>query len=136
MTQPTSNALLFDWSLEHLALLVENVADCLDAGQSIKKCSQELRGIKYGILRHAPEPSEDLVCMQKDAARYEWIRENWAGIITHFAPGEGESRGVWVVTLIEAFKSHRPTDPQTIDQAIDAAMNREDSSAITKGAAL
>jgi hypothetical protein len=66
------------------------------------------------------EPDWDLIC--KDAARYEWLRENWRWIVTHQSCGPAGRH----VDLIEVCKGiGQDTDPQSLDQAIDAALRSE-----------
>jgi hypothetical protein len=55
------------WTLPQLALLVENVANCLDAGTSAPPCAAELRGIAKHI-RAAVEPPASLP--------FAWVRDD------------------------------------------------------------
>lgn len=65
----------------------------------------------------------------KDAARYEWLRERWYRVATNTYVDSGGVRCVDAVTLLPAFKDI-PFDPQSLDQAIDAAIQAEGPSAI------
>jgi hypothetical protein len=75
-----------------------------------------------------PIPADDkLEAMRRDAARYEWLRENWLRIATHTS----FSNGVTYVHSVEVWSSaqdcptHRPFDQQSLDHAIDAQIARE-----------
>lgn len=68
--------------------------------------------------------SEPSTCTEKDAARYEWLRENWP-TVSHIEP-TGDTHAV---TMIWPHRDHPDAvfnlDPQTLDHAIDAVMRAE-----------
>ena len=79
------------------------------------------------IRASAHETTVPQTCTEKDAARYEWLRENWKGVVTHVSGDR--------VTRIDAFPL-AAIDPQSLDHAIDAAMASEDASSALKASVL
>lgn len=71
-----------------------------------------------------PSINDQLQSMRKDAARYEFLREHWAGLICHTDYSEPDR--MRHVTAIEQRSGFYPIDLQSLDQAIDAAMEREE----------
>lgn len=64
-----------------------------------------------------------LNAMSRDAARYEFLREFWLRLIIHTAtPQDGRCA---YVTSVEIGDSVVGFDPQTLDHAIDAALERQ-----------
>lgn len=70
------------------------------------------------------EAAETLESMRKDGARYEFLRERWTRVITRTRVGP---TGLIEVVNIEALTVFYGFDPQTLDQAVDAAKEREEA---------
>lgn len=69
------------------------------------------------------EAAEALGAMRKDACRYEFLREHWGQLITSCAVSP---QAQLAVVLINVNPELTSPDPQTLDQAIDAAIEREE----------
>jgi hypothetical protein len=71
--------------------------------------------------------AEDLEALLRDGARYEYLRENWGRLVVHT---DGDySRRERHVTAIELTARRSNIDPQSLDQGIDAAIEREKANA-------
>lgn len=69
---------------------------------------------------------EPTTCTERDAARYEWLREHWNQICTEVDfPREGPRH----VLRIFRSSSSLAIDPQSLDQAIDAVIAAEEERA-------
>lgn len=66
------------------------------------------------------------VCM--DAARYEFLRENWRRVITHQSCSPSGMRIVDCMELAPETLG-QPLDPQSLDHAIDAAIRADNERA-------
>jgi hypothetical protein len=63
----------------------------------------------------------------QDARRYEWLRQNWGRLVCTTDAGrwDGKTHGPRHVIGLQVSKGLDVVDPQSLDQAIDAAMERE-----------
>jgi len=99
-----------------------------NAGEPLGRPRVPVGGSGASPLAGTPEepfaPRASVTLTEKDAARYEWLRENWLAIVSHTSCSPFGRR----VDLIEASEGllGQTLDPQTLDQAIDAAIERED----------
>lgn len=75
---------------------------------------------------------EPETCTEKDAARYEWLRENWKGLVCHTSCSPA-GRQVDLIEVVETLG--QDLDPQSLDHAIDAAMKTDDERSATKTSA-
>lgn len=75
-----------------------------------------LRGV--ASTQESDQAREVIMAMLKDAARYEFVRENVGRLIV--------STSGHNVVLIGVNMNLGTPDPQTLDQAIDAALEREE----------
>jgi len=99
---------------------------CAEAGHctSMTRTDVELeRAAREALNDNRPEIINPL---ESAAARYEWLRDNWGTLVTHTNPIYGAPRIVTEIYADAGFVKLYAIDPQTLDQAIDAAMARED----------
>jgi hypothetical protein len=67
------------------------------------------------------EPDWDAVCKDATRSRYQWLRENWRWLVTHESCGMVGRQ----IDLIEIRReAGQDIDPQSLDHAIDVAINR------------
>lgn len=78
---------------------------------------------RLAVLLQEERPAGPQTCTEKDAARYEWLRENWKGLMCHTSCSPS-GRHIDRIEVVETLG--QDLDPQSLDHAIDAAMVRDD----------
>lgn len=83
-------------------------------------CAETYEVVRTRLLP-APECFEPLSATEKDATRYEWLRQHFLELVWHSSCGVSHRS----IDLVEVQpRLGQALDPQTLDQAIDAAMER------------
>jgi hypothetical protein len=85
--------------------------------------------IPAGSAAERETSREPETCTEKDAARYEWLRENWKGLVCHTSCSPS-GRQVDLIEVVETLG--QDLDPQSLDHAIDAAMKADDERSALK----